>query len=48
MLIVEQNATAALRISDRAYVMSEGKIVLSGTPDDLRSNDDIVNAYLSF
>ena len=48
MLIVEQNAAAALRVADRAYVMNQGRVVLSGTPDELYANDDIVAAYLSF
>jgi branched-chain amino acid transport system ATP-binding protein len=48
MLVVEQNAAAAVGICQRAYVMSEGKLVLSGTPDELYANDNIVNAYLSF
>lgn len=48
MLIVEQNATAAMEVCDRIYVMSEGRIVASGTPAELSASDEIVAAYLSF
>lgn len=48
MLIVEQNAAAAMEICDRLYVMSEGRILLSGTPAELSARDDVVAAYLSF
>ena len=48
MLIVEQNAAAAMEICDRIYVMSEGRILLSGTPAELSARDDVVAAYLSF
>ncbi|HID56063.1 TPA: ABC transporter ATP-binding protein [Candidatus Poribacteria bacterium] len=46
ILLVEQNAKAALRIADRGYVMETGRIVLEGTPRELESNRDIVRAYL--
>jgi len=48
MLIVEQNAMSALKIANRAYVMSEGRIVLSGAPEDLQNDSAIVKAYLAF
>ena len=48
MLIVEQNAAAALEICDRVYVMSEGRIVTSGPSAELQARDDIAAAYLSF
>ncbi len=48
MLVVEQNAVAAMDICDRVYVMSDGRIVHSGTPAELSARDDIVAAYLSF
>ena len=46
VLLVEQNAKKALSLSDRAYVLETGKIVLSGNADDLLNNDSIKKAYL--
>lgn len=46
VLLVEQNAKKALSISNRAYVLETGKIVLSGNADDLLNNDSIKKAYL--
>ncbi len=46
MLIVEQNAIAALGISNHGYVMENGRVVLSGPAEDLRNNDDIREFYM--
>ena len=46
VLLVEQNAKKALSISDRAYVLETGKIVLDGKADYLLNNDSIKKAYL--
>lgn len=46
IFLVEQNANHALKLSDRAYVMVNGQIRLSGTGQELLSNDDVRNAYL--
>lgn len=46
ILLVEQNAEKALSIADKAYVLETGKIVLSGTGKELKSNEQIKNAYL--
>lgn len=46
LLLVEQNANIALRIADYAYIMENGRIVLDGTPDDLRQNADVREFYL--
>ena len=46
VLLVEQNAKKALSISDRAYVLETGKIVLEGNAKDLLENDSIKKAYL--
>jgi branched-chain amino acid transport system ATP-binding protein len=46
VLLVEQNASMALRIAHRAYVMETGSIVLSGTGADLMQSEDIKKAYL--
>ncbi len=46
ILLVEQNAGKSLAISDRAYVMENGKIVLSGTGAELASSEMVRKAYL--
>ena len=46
MLLVEQNAELALEIANRGYVLEAGQIVLSGTADELHSNDAVRAAYL--
>jgi branched-chain amino acid transport system ATP-binding protein len=44
--MVEQNAHAALRMADRAYVMETGRIVLEGRARDLLEDDHVRRAYL--
>lgn len=46
ILLVEQNARAALKIADRAYVLESGKVVLSGSASSVASSDDVRRAYL--
>ena len=46
ILIVEQNAKAALKVADTAHVIDDGRIVLSGASADLASDPRIVEAYL--
>ena len=46
ILLVEQNATKALQIADRAYVLENGKITLSGTGAELAQSDEVKKAYL--
>jgi branched-chain amino acid transport system ATP-binding protein len=46
ILLVEQDATAALKIADRGYVMERGRITLEGTAKDLLSDDRVRQAYL--
>ncbi len=46
ILLVEQNARKALRISDRAYVLQTGAITLSGTGQELLHDDTVREAYL--
>lgn len=46
VLLVEQNAKMALQISDRAYVLETGKIVSSGSAQELLSSDEVIQAYL--
>lgn len=45
ILLVEQNARLALDISDNAYVMDGGRIVLSGPSEDLRHDNRVIQAY---
>ncbi len=46
VLLVEQNARGALRISNRGYVLETGRIVLEGTSEELLANRDVQRAYL--
>jgi branched-chain amino acid transport system ATP-binding protein len=46
ILLIEQNANAALHVADIGYVMETGRIVLSGTGKELLSNDEVKKAYL--
>src|SRR6266571_104308 len=46
IFLVEQNAHAALKIADRAYVMETGRTVLEGTGPELLANDRVRQAYL--
>lgn len=46
ILLVEQNALAALNVADRAYVLESGSIKMSGKAKDLISNDEVTKAYL--
>ena len=46
IFLVEQNANHALKLSDRAYVMVNGQIRMTGTGQELLSNDEVRNAYL--
>lgn len=46
ILLVEQNAKAALRLADRGYVLETGKVILEGSSKELLENDDVKCAYL--
>jgi branched-chain amino acid transport system ATP-binding protein len=46
ILLVEQNARDALRISHRAYVLDTGRITLTGTGEELLSNEEVKRAFL--
>ena len=46
ILLVEQNAQAALSVADRAYVMETGRIVMSGAADELLASPAVKKAYL--
>ena len=46
ILLVEQDANAALRIADRGYVMERGRITIAGTAKELMNDDRVRQAYL--
>ena len=46
ILLVEQNAKAALRMADRGYVLETGKVVLEGLTSELLENNEVQRAYL--
>ena len=46
VMMVEQNAFAALELSDRSYVLEQGRVTLSGTGSELLSNPQVKRAYL--
>jgi len=46
LLLIEQNARAALKIANRGYVMETGKIILEGKAEELLGNEHVVSAYL--
>ena len=46
VLLIEQNANAALRIADYGYVLETGTIALTGTGEELLKNESVREAYL--
>jgi len=48
VLLVEQNAQAALKIADRAYVMELGEFVLQGTASEIERHEGVAASYLGF
>jgi branched-chain amino acid transport system ATP-binding protein len=46
ILLVEQKAHLALQVANRVYVMETGHLILEGTPEEIRSNPKVVEAYL--
>ena len=46
VLLIEQNAKMALQVADRGYVLESGKLVLSGSGQDLLASDQVQKAYL--
>jgi branched-chain amino acid transport system ATP-binding protein len=46
ILLVEQNARMALTVAHRGYVLQTGQIVLTGTANDLQTNETVRKAYL--
>ncbi len=47
ILLIEQNAVKALRICDRGYILQKGRIVLSGTKEELVSDERVQKAYFA-
>ena len=48
MLLVEQNASMALELADRAYLIETGRIVIGGPAETLRGDDSVRRAYLGY
>ncbi|HRW49866.1 MAG: ABC transporter ATP-binding protein [Caldilinea sp.] len=48
ILLVEQNAQAALQVANRAYVLETGRITMSGTAQELLHDSKVIEAYLGF
>jgi branched-chain amino acid transport system ATP-binding protein len=46
ILLVEQNAHAALALSKRGYVLESGRIIVHGTGEELLRNEEVKKAYL--
>ena len=46
ILLVEQNVAASLKLAERAYVMENGRIVMSGSGDELLNDERVSQAYL--
>ena len=46
ILLVEQNANMALSIADYGYVLRNGRVVLHGTSEQLRNNEEVQRSYL--
>jgi len=48
ILLVEQNAAMALDLADNAYLIETGRIVLSGTSEDIKNDDAVRRSYLGY
>lgn len=46
ILLVEQNAKLALEVSDHAYVINQGRVIIEGDPSELKNSPTIVQSYL--
>jgi branched-chain amino acid transport system ATP-binding protein len=46
ILLVQQNLYSALSVADRCYILDQGEIVYEGTPENLRTNEEILRRYL--
>ena len=48
VLLVEQNASLALDLADRAYLLETGRIVVSGPADEIRRDESVRRSYLGY
>jgi len=48
MLLVEQNASLALKLAQRAYLLETGRVVVSGSADEIRGNESVRRSYLGY
>jgi branched-chain amino acid transport system ATP-binding protein len=48
MLLVEQNATLALKLADHAYLLETGRVVISGTSEEISADETIRQSYLGY
>ena len=46
VLMVEHNIEAVMRVSERVIVMAEGEIIADGPPNEIRTNEKVIEAYL--
>jgi len=46
VLITDHNVRETLEIIDRAYILHDGKVLMSGTPEQVIENDDVRRVYL--
>jgi branched-chain amino acid transport system ATP-binding protein len=48
MLVVEQNASLALNLADYAYLLETGRVVLSGSSEEIQNDDSVRRSYLGY
>jgi branched-chain amino acid transport system ATP-binding protein len=48
MLLVEQNASLALKLADHAYLLETGRVVRSGTAESIRDDEAVRRSYLGY
>jgi branched-chain amino acid transport system ATP-binding protein len=46
VLLIDHNVTLILDVCDRIHVLDQGRTLAEGTPDEIRKNIDVANAYL--